>query len=315
MQILPTSRAGRFRLAILLLALFFIPATLTYFICMPGQSGEGSTEPLTAQQDEALSRMQLHTVKLSRGIGGRRTRLPKSLLATEHYIQAIWEDQGYEVRRQTYQAHGGDVHNLEIEIEGKSKPQEIFIVGAHYDSPHGSPGADDNASGCMALLALAEALVEYGPMRRSVLLLWLTAEEDGLRGSRAFVQQPTLHPSQRAICNINIDMLGRNAPESLFLSPSPGHLRFSGLSRLAHGLAAAEGFERLGSADEYWQRADSYNFSEAMHLPVVFLFSGLHDDYHLHTDTSDKVDFHKLRRATRLVFRLVERLQADSLKL
>lgn len=198
--------------------------------------------------------------------------------------------------------------------------QEVIVLSAHYDHlpPSGARvylGADDNASGCMGLLALAEALVEYGPMRRSVLFLWLTGEEEGLRGSERFARQPTLDPGLRAICDINIDMIGRNAPESLFLSPSPAHEEYSGLSALTHELAALEGFSELGSADEYWMRADSYHFSQTMLLPVVFLFSGLHEDYHLHTDTPDKVDYHKLRRATRLVLRLLDRLQVESLEL
>ena len=198
--------------------------------------------------------------------------------------------------------------------------QEVIVVSAHYDHlpPSGArvfQGADDNGSGCMGLLALAEALVEYGPMRRSLLFLWLTGEEDGLRGSETFARHSTLDPELRAICNINIDMIGRNASDSLFLSPSPAHPEYSGLSALTHELAALEGFSQLGSADEYWTRADSYHFSQTMQLPVVFLFSGLHEDYHLHTDTPDKVDYHKLRRASRLVLRLLDRLQVDSLEL
>jgi hypothetical protein len=197
---------------------------------------------------------------------------------------------------------------------------ELILISAHYDhlTPIGArvfQGADDNGSGSMGLLALAEALQLYGAPKRSVMLLWLTAEEHGLRGSQAFVNQPTLDEDQRAICNINIDMIGRNGADSLFMTPSPQHASFSGLAALAHALAPLEGFANLGSADDYWQRSDHFNFSTTMGLPVVFLFAGVHGDYHMPTDTPDKVNYDKVRRATRLVLRLVDGLQADLLKL
>lgn len=197
---------------------------------------------------------------------------------------------------------------------------EVILLSAHYDhlAPSGAriyQGADDNASGSMALLALAQALVDYGSPRRSVMLLWSTCEEQGLRGSEAFAKDPTLPEGMRVICNINMDMLGRNAGDALSLSPSPKHECFGALSALTHELAPLEGFAKLDSADDYWKRGDHYNFSTTMGLPVVFLFSGLHGDYHTHMDTPDKVNFDKLRRATRLVLRLVDRLQVDPLKL
>jgi len=201
---------------------------------------------------------------------------------------------------------------------------EVLILSAHYDhlTPIGArvfPGADDNASGSMALLALAQAMDAYGSPKRSIFLLWTTAEEHGLLGSKHFADHPGwqgLLGNQvlRPRCNINLDMLGRNAADELLMTPSSQDSHASLGSRLRE-LAPLESFRRLGSADEYWKRSDHYSFFTTMGIPVVFLFSGVHRDYHKATDTPDKLNIDKLCRATRLVLRLLDRLQAGSLTL
>ncbi|HEX6886430.1 MAG TPA: M28 family peptidase [Planctomycetota bacterium] len=199
--------------------------------------------------------------------------------------------------------------------------REVVIVSAHYDHVGWQggklhPGADDNGSGSMGLLALAEALVEYGPLRRSVLLMWVSGEEKGLWGSAAWTQDPTLPEGHRAVCNLNIDMIGRNAPDYLLITPTRALAKeYNGLTRLAEELAPLEGFPRLGSADEYWERSDHMNFAKNLGIPVAFLFSDVHADYHKPTDTVEKIDCDKIRRVTRLVLRMLDRLQADELAL
>jgi len=198
--------------------------------------------------------------------------------------------------------------------------KEILIVSAHYDhvGEQGGkihPGADDNGSGSMGLLALAEALTEYGPMRRTVLLMWVSGEEKGLWGSAAWTKKPLLPEGMRAVCDINIDMIGRNAPDYLLITPTKKLKEYNGLTRLAESLAPQEGFATLGSADEYWRRSDHMNFADNLGIPVAFLFSDVHADYHKPTDTPDKIDYDKIRRVTRLVLRMLDSLQTDTLAL
>ena len=198
--------------------------------------------------------------------------------------------------------------------------REVLVVSAHYDHEgvrNGKvyPGADDNGSGSMGLLALAEALVEYGPLRRSVLLMWVSGEEKNLWGSEAWTRAPSLPPGHRAVANINIDMIGRNAPDKLLITPTKALKEYNGLTRLAERLAPLEGFPRLGSADEYWRRSDHMNFADNLGIPVAFLFSDVHVDYHKPTDTPEKIDYDKIRRVTRLVLRMLDGLQADTLGL
>jgi len=197
--------------------------------------------------------------------------------------------------------------------------KEVLIVSAHYDHVglQGGkihPGADDNASGSMGLLALAQALKEHGPMRRSVLLMWLSGEEKGLWGSAAWTQAPVLPPGHRAVANVNIDMIGRNAPDYLLITPTKAlGKEYNGLTKLAEQLSPLEGFPKLGSADQYWQRSDHMNFAVNLKIPVAFLFSDVHADYHEPTDTAEKLDYDKIRRVTRLVLRMLAGLQNDTL--
>ena len=199
---------------------------------------------------------------------------------------------------------------------------EVIILSAHYDhvgirSEDGDVynGADDNGSGSCGLLAVAEALKNYGPLRRSVLLLWVSGEEKGLWGSYAWTQDPYLPDGAKPICDINIDMIGRNAPDKLLITPTSEHKSFNGLSKLAMRLAPQEGFPVLGSADEYWSRSDHMNFNVQLHIPVAFLFSDVHEDYHQVTDTADKIDYDKVHRVVRLVVRMLDELQGDELEL
>lgn len=199
--------------------------------------------------------------------------------------------------------------------------EEVILISAHYDHvgerSNGDiyNGADDNGSGTAALMALAEALSEYGPMRRSVMLIWVSGEEKGLLGSRAWTLNPWLPEGCRAICNINVDMVGRNDPDYLLVTPTSARQEYNGLTRLAEKAAPLEGFGPLGSADSYWSRSDHANFAKNLEIPVAFLFSDVHEDYHKPTDTPDKIDSDKIRRVVRVLLRMVEGLQADSLSL
>jgi hypothetical protein len=196
--------------------------------------------------------------------------------------------------------------------------REVLILSAHYDHVGVSGGevyngADDNGSGTSALLGVADALARLGPLRRSVLLLWVSGEEKGLLGSAAWTREPTLPEGFRPVCNLNLDMVGRNAPDKLLLTPSKALPEYNALARLAETLAPLEGFPSLGSADEYWTRSDHKNFAENLGIPVAFLFADVHDDYHRPGDDAEKIDCDKIRRVTRLVLRMLDGLQGETL--
>ncbi len=201
---------------------------------------------------------------------------------------------------------------------------EVVVMSAHMDhigtteSGVINNGADDNASGTTTLLTVAEVLASGPAPRRSVLLLAVSGEEKGLLGSEHWVSQPTV-PLERIIGNINIDMVGRNAPHVIGATPSPTHADYNTLVTRAVELApevgltvewvvGAEGVRRR--VDQYYQRSDHANFAR-VGIPVVFFFSGEHEDYHQPTDTADKIDRGKLGRMVRFIANLVTAVAND----
>jgi hypothetical protein len=130
---------------------------------MPGRSYNGPLPALTAGQQRLRDALRGHVETLAGTIGDRNVLTEyTNLLAAASYIENTFSHAGYTVGRQSYVpspglARGKLCDNLEVELTGTSKPEEIVVIGAHYDSVMGCPGANDNASGVAALLELARA--------------------------------------------------------------------------------------------------------------------------------------------------------------
>lgn len=112
---------------------------------------------------EIQQNLRLHVQELAGTIGERNVFRPRALHAARDYIEEIWRNQGYSVTLQEYEAYGVRCANLEVTILGASRPSEILLLGAHYDSVRGSPGANDNGSGVAALLEIARLLTHTRP--------------------------------------------------------------------------------------------------------------------------------------------------------
>lgn len=105
-------------------------------------------------------RLEEHVRVLAERIGERNIYHPRALSDARDYIDHQWRSMGYEVTRQTYELHGVPSSNLEITRPGQSHADRIFLIGAHYDSVIGSPGANDNGSGVAAILEMARHFAE-----------------------------------------------------------------------------------------------------------------------------------------------------------
>ncbi|HKB14695.1 MAG TPA: M20/M25/M40 family metallo-hydrolase, partial [Planctomycetota bacterium] len=193
--------------------------------------------------------------------------------------------------------------------------KQVVIVSAHYDHLGVASdgriynGADDNASGTCGLLALAEALAAHGPLACSVLLVWVSGEERGLWGSQAFVEDPWFPEDGKPVLDLNLDMIGREAPGRILVTPfDETHPAYNGAARLAKEMAREEGFTDIGSNDGYYARSDHANFAK-LGIPIAFLSNGPHADYHEPTDDPEKIDGDKIRRVARTVFRMLVALQ------
>jgi len=169
-------------------------------------------------------------------------------------------------------------------------------LAAGVESIHN--GADDNASGCAGLLAIAEALMQHPP-RRTVLFVGFGAEEQGLIGSKAFVKDPPIGLG-RVIAMLNMDMIGRAEGRPLLIggtgsSPEWRHL----LQRTSNffGKAFSTQADGFGPSDH----ASFY----AEGIPVLFLWTGTHVDYHKPSDDPEKIDAEGLEHATKVALTLV----------
>jgi Peptidase family M28 len=189
------------------------------------------------------------------------------------------------------------------------KKKEVVIFSAHYDhvgvNEQGEifNGSDDNASGTSALLEIAEAFGDGPKPARSIAFLWVSGEEKGLLGSQWFADHVSLPSGSKIVADINIDMVSRNDGKSIGLTPSEKHPSHSSLATLAFESAKAEGLDIKYDADQYFERTDSANFARKG-IPVVFYFSGIHEDYHRSTDDVEKADFDKAARVARAAYRL-----------
>ena len=136
---------------VLVLAVFF-----TYMIYMPGNSYQGELPALDDAGLEIARRFETHVSILCRNPAGRNYIEKKGLESAKKYIAAQFQASGYQVEFQEYQLSGDVVANIEVTNTGTTHPDEIIIVGAHYDAVPGAPGANDNGSGVAAILELAD---------------------------------------------------------------------------------------------------------------------------------------------------------------
>ncbi len=175
-------------------------------------------------------------------------------------------------------------------------------------------GADDDGSGSMAVLEIAEAFAKSpNKPRRSLLFVWHTGEEAGLLGSRYFADNPTV-PRDSIVAQLNMDMVGRGGASDR-IGGGPDVLQLVGSRRLSTELgdlveaANAESprplrldysWDANGHPQRIYCRSDHYNYAR-YGIPIVFVFTGLHMDYHQLTDEPQYIDYEHLRRNTQFV--------------
>lgn len=160
-----------FRVALLLLTvLIILPGILISWgwltmIQMPGESYRGELPPLTQKEVALRDALQRDIETLGSEIGERNFLHYKQLMAAADFLDASFAQAGYKVQRQGYTVNNQTYYNLEVEIPGTQRADEIVIIGGHYDSVSGSPGANDNGTGAAATLELARLFAGKKPER------------------------------------------------------------------------------------------------------------------------------------------------------
>lgn len=173
-------------------------------------------------------------------------------------------------------------------------------------------GADDDASGTVAVVELAEAFAMMRPApKRSIIFLAVSGEERGLWGSAYFAAAPPV-PVEDMVANINADMIARNWSDTIVVIGK----EHSELGALVDRVAAEHPELNMAPIDDIWPeenfygRSDHFNFARKG-VPVLFFFNGPHEDYHQVTDEVERIDAEKAARITRLMFYLGLEVASD----
>ncbi len=186
---------------------------------------------------------------------------------------------------------------------------EFLVFSAHMDHVGISTGrtdsinngADDDASGTVGVIELAEAF-SLAPPKRSVLFITVSGEEKGLWGSQYFAEHPTV-PVENLVANINIDMIGRNWKDTIVAIGRQHSDLGPTLQRVndAHPELRMTAIDDRWPQENFYSRSDHYNFARKG-VPVLFFFNGVHEDYHRPSDSPDKIDGEKEARILKLLF-------------
>ncbi|MDQ7040928.1 MAG: M28 family peptidase [Rhodothermus sp.] len=227
--------------------------------------------------------------------------------------------------QETFQAQ---TENVLAYIEGADSllKNEVVILSAHYDHVGTDPtakgdgiynGADDDGTGTVALLEIAEAFMQavrdgYRP-RRSILFLHVSGEEKGLLGSAYYTDHEPVFPLERTVTNLNIDMIGRHDPSregdsnyvyiigSNLISQELHEINLRVNEITGTHLVLDERFNSKDDPNRFYARSDHWNFGKHG-IPFIFFFTGTHEDYHGVDDEPHKIDYDRMARIVRLIF-------------
>jgi hypothetical protein len=280
--------------------------------------------------------------------GGKSMEIPDNIiLASSETADAILKESGKSLKEIQQEINDSgkpnsfELENISVEIQVTKKAEtvsgeniiaviegsdpvlknECVVLTAHYDhvGVNGkgeiNNGADDNGSGTVTLLEVAEAFstMKKKP-RRSIVFAWVTAEEKGLIGSDYYTQNPVI-PLKNTLLNINLDMVGRSAEKELakvvnseksLAGPNGIYIVSGGQSSELTAISneICNDLKLVPSdalSEEFMYGSDHFNFNKNG-VPVLGITTGLHEDYHQPTDDSDKIDYNKMKRIADYTF-------------
>jgi hypothetical protein len=262
---------------------------------------------------------------LLKGSGHSLEELQNSIDATLQPESFEIKDKQLKIIEVSYTEEMG-LKNVAGYIEGRDPvvKNEVVVFSGHYDhigtdGNKVNPGADDDASGCAALLSMAEAFQSLAkkPLR-SILFLWFSGEEIGLFGSKSYIDNP-LFPIEKTVVDLNMDMIGRvkevvdstddnpmTGPNSVFVITDNQSKELLAIANEISGKSSLNFDYSLSGRDhplQLFARSDHYNFVRK-DIPVLFFTTGLHTDYHTPGDVVGKIDFKKMEMVTRTMYKI-----------
>ena len=302
---------------------------------MPGRSFHGPLPQLTGDETELRGRLESHVRALAGDIGERNVLTPNALARAEEYIRRAFDGSGYPVAEQTYDIPldpSLTVRNIELEISGTASPRDIVIIGAHYDTVPGCPGANDNTTGMAAVLELAR-LLSARTMDRTVRLVAFVNEEPpffrtDLMGSRVYARR-CRERAENVVAMLSLETIGFYSdepgsqqypfPYSFFYPDTGNFVGFVGnlgsrsLTRRAirafrestefpsEGIAAPAWIPGIGWSDQWSFWREGY---PGIMITDTAPFRYPH--YHTPQDTPDRIDYDRFARVVMGVSRVVE---------
>lgn len=336
-RLMPGDVRGWRRLALRwLMPLLLLFAGLVYVIGMPGYSHQGPLAPLSPRAQGLHDRLQDHVRYLATRLGERNVWRSEALRAAADYIRERLEHSGYTVELQPIQSGDLTVMNVAAEVPGGALADEILVLGAHYDSVRGSPGANDNASGVAALLELARVMATARPSRTVRFVAFVNEEppffQSGLMGSRAYARRAR-ERGENVVGMLSLETIGyySNEPGSQrypfpfrFFYPGKGdfigfvgNLSSRRLVRRAIGsFRRNASFPSEGIAAPGWMTgigwSDHASFWNEGYAAIMVTDTALfrYEHYHESTDTSDKLDFRRLTHVVEGLGYVVRELSA-----
>ncbi|MDJ0805608.1 MAG: M28 family peptidase [Gammaproteobacteria bacterium] len=304
------------------LLILFLVLGLLYLTDMPGKSYSGPLHPLDEQEFVLRDRLRVHVNRLARQIGERNVWRYPALEAAANYIHDYFRELGYQPDRQTFRSQDKMVQNLAVEIVGSNLPEQVILVGAHYDSVLGSPGANDNGSGVAAVLELAR-LFKDRQTRRSLRFVTFVNEEPPFSytremGSRVYASRAR-EQGEQITAMLSLETIGYYSdlpgsqhypyPFGLFYPDKADFIGFVGnLSsrRLVHrsldAFRRSTKFPSEGLAAPSWMTgigwSDHWSFWQAGYPAIMVTDTALfrYKHYHAPTDMPDKLDYDSTAR-------------------
>lgn len=316
-------------------------ALLGTLVVVLGCSRPGVHEPIDDHRETEIrvepTTLRAHVDMLAGQIGGRDLDHPEQLAAAAEYIRSQWQAQGHEVRTLGFEVEGHTVANLEIEFPGRTP--ELVVIGAHYDTCMGNPGADDNASGVAALLELSRTLAG-GDFDRTIRLVAFVNEEPpyfrdpDAMGSRVYARA-LREAGHEVAAMISLESIGyfRDEPGSQHypaivapLYPDTGNfiavvgknssrplVRRLVASLEAHGNVPVESIAAPASITGIdWSDHASFwaeGWTQAVMITDTATFRNPH--YHQMTDTPDTLDYDRLAELTEALDPTIRALARD----
>ena len=307
-------------------------------ISMPGKSHAGPLPPVTSAETALAGSLRRDVEELAGRIGIRNLEVPSALEAAANYMESRLKETIPVVARQSFDVDGRPCRNIEATVSGSDRAAEIVIVGAHYDSVSGCPGANDNATGAAALLALAKTLAAARPSRTLRFVAFVNEEppyfETPAQGSWVYAKQCRAR-GEKVAAMLSLETIGfytdaersqsYPAPLSLFYPSVGNFVAFVGniasrkLVREAIGsFRRHTAFPSEGAAMPGWLPgigwSDHWAFWQEGYPGIMVTDTAPFRYPHYHTphDTPEKIDYERCARVVAGLTRVVADLAGGS---